>query len=88
MQRQCDAMEIENIKIAEKLKDLLIQSQNNSFVQHNHGSKSMRFDAECFRTPNISKQQNKQILEEDGIKCFDLERNSLHIDGGEEFDLR
>jgi hypothetical protein len=48
-------MEIENIKIAEKLKDLLIQSQNNSFVQHNHGIKSLRFESECFRTPNLSK---------------------------------
>lgn len=32
MQRQCEAMEIENIKIAEKLKDLLIYSQSNTMV--------------------------------------------------------
>lgn len=37
-----------------------------------------------YRTPNVGKRQNKQILEEDGIKCFDLGRQSL----GEEFDLR
>ena len=37
-----------------------------------------------YRTPNVGKRQNKQILEEDGIKCFDLGRQSI----GEEFDLR
>jgi hypothetical protein len=38
----------------------------------------------------MSKQQNKKVLEEDGIKCFDLERQSLiiGIDDENEFDLR
>jgi len=80
-------MEVENIKIAEKLRDLLIQSQNNSMVQQ-PSKKMKKFDSECFRTPKVGKQQNKKILEEDGIKCFDLDRNSFMIEGGEEFDLR
>ena len=88
MQRQCEAMEVENIKIAEKLKDLLIQSQNNSMIQQTSSIKQKKFESECFRTPKVGKQQNKKILEEDGIKCFDLERHSLLIEDGEDFDLR
>ena len=39
----------------------------------------------------MAKNQNKNILEQDGIKCFDLERQSIIGDGdgdGTDFDLR
>jgi len=29
-----------------------------------------------FKTPSLSKQQNKRVLEADGIQCFDLEKQS------------
>lgn len=48
-------------------------------------------NSELYRTPKVGKQQNKRVLEEDGIKCFDLERQSLIIAGQnamDEFDLR
>lgn len=31
---------------------------------------------EVWKTPSVGKQQNKKVLEEDGIKCFDLEDGS------------
>ena len=47
-------------------------------------------NSELYRTPKVSKQQNKRVLEEDGIKCFDLERQSLIAGHNpmDEFDLR
>lgn len=55
--------------MAEKLRDATSHADESSVM---------------YRTPNVGKRQNKQILEEDGIKCFDLGRQSI----GEEFDLR
>jgi hypothetical protein len=37
-------------------------------------------EGDSFRTPSLGKQQNKKVLEEDGIKCFDLEHQSLNED--------
>jgi hypothetical protein len=48
-------------------------------------------NSELYRTPKVGKQQNKRVLEEDGIKCFDLERQSLIAGQNaamDEFDLR
>jgi hypothetical protein len=47
-------------------------------------------NSELYRTPKVGKQQNKRVLEEDGIKCFDLERQSLIAgqNAMDEFDLR
>jgi hypothetical protein len=66
-------------------------SQNS--INHYGSSKQKKssiLDSDAFRTPNMSKQQNKKVLEEDGIKCFDLERQSLilGIEDENEFDLR
>ena len=42
--------------------------------------------SEGFQTPKAGKQQNKSVLEEDGIQCFDLENNSLSsLNGDSEF---
>lgn len=68
-------MEVENIKMAEKLKELLNIQMNQSTISHK--SKKNDNNSELFRTPKIGKQQNRRVLEEDGIKCFDLERQSL-----------
>jgi hypothetical protein len=83
MQRQCESMEIENIKMAEKLKELMnMQMSNNSNA--GGGSQGM------FCTPKVGKLQNKRVLEEDGIRCFDLDKQSVIMQdlNADEFDLR
>ena len=69
-------LELENLKMAEKLKEVLTSTNLNTSHQSigSHKQKRHHGDSEKFKTPNISKNQNKKILEEDGIKCFDLER--------------
>ena len=81
MQRQCESMEIENIKMAEKLKELMNMQMNNS----NTGAHMM------YCTPKVGKQQNKKVLEEDGIRCFDLDKQSMIMQddlNADELDLR
>ena len=86
MQRQCESMDVENIKMAEKLKELLNLQMNTSTV-----SNKTKKGASLYCTPKVSKQQNRRVLEEDGIVCFDLDKQSL-LNGqdlnADEFDLR
>ena len=55
-------------------------------------NKSKKFgdNSELYRTPKVGKQQNKKVLEEDGIKCFDLDKQSIILGYNpmDEFDLR
>jgi len=65
--------------LTEKLRDALTSIEEEKTSLDN----SVRY-----KTPNIGKKQNKKILEEDGIKCFDLGRQSLLPEMNEDFDLR
>jgi hypothetical protein len=56
MQRQCENMEVENIKMAEKLRDLLLnQSQMANVATKNKKSHNNILDSEQFRTPKVGK---------------------------------
>lgn len=48
--------------------------QDQSKVKQNRSMALL--NSESFKTPRIGKQQNKNVLEEDGIKCFDLENQT------------
>ena len=52
-----------------------MQSVNQNQHKKLHNAIST-MSSECFKTPTMTKQQNRRVLEEDGIQCFDLENNS------------
>jgi hypothetical protein len=81
IQRINESLEVENLKMAEKLKEYLLNETEildaRKGGSNNQTKKMTLLDSECYRTPKVTKNQNKKVLEEDGIRCFDLDRNIL-----------
>jgi hypothetical protein len=96
IQRINESLEVENLKMAEKLKEYLLNETEildaRKGGSNNQTKKMTLLDSECYRTPKVTKNQNKKVLEEDGIRCFDLDRNillgALEADNMLDVDLR
>lgn len=77
-------MEFANFEMQEKLTQL--QTENEKLVSHQRQNDDQKMTdnskvlSQAYVTPNAGKQQNKNILEMDGIKCFDLDQNSVSCD--------
>lgn len=88
-------MELENFQMQERINQITQQNQQLTLsaqqLQKTRPSivpKLLREANEGFKTPQAGKQQNKSVLEEDGIQCFDLENNSLSSLNGDSDFLR
>jgi hypothetical protein len=65
-------MELENFQLQEKL----TQATNQSMTKPPQPLSQTLLGLDSYKTPSVSKQQNKLVLEEDGIQCFDLEKEN------------
>ena len=75
-QRRFEHVELENFQMQELMAQSASQPADCLMTGADNG----------FKTPSLSKQQNKRVLEADGIQCFDLEKQSEN--GNDDFLLR
>jgi hypothetical protein len=81
LERKYEAMELENFQMQEKL------SLGTSVISLLKADTKIQ-NEQYFKTPSLGKQQNKRVLEEDGIRCFDLDDQEYNSVMGESDLLR